>query len=786
MPKPKKKRRGFDSGQFRQIERELGNDSSGDENHCSDPNIIEIHKRKSSIPNNTITESSTDAVREIVYRFVDSIFVSSLISFFLALDFVFSLCFAQYLLHSSNSRVFNVIYYVLDWITALLFCMEVNARLFSYGLAFYFSSALLTLEYVVSMTNAIAIVLFTVTRHRWLLGIRYVRVSRALLSSLRWLTRHLHWRTRSELADLAEMVDDERDSKLNNWKITSSAITVGKRAGAGGYGVVFSGLFRGTIVAIKQLVNPDAVSNNIENEANTLLNLRHPNVILFMGLVKEPGKLWIITEFCSRGSLRDLLDSDESITRARLFKFALGAARGLAYLHGQTPPMLHLDLKTSNILISAGYESKLGDFGLSRAITSVHDPKFSGTLQYSAPEVLKCGEVSTAADIYSFGICMWEMFTKDIPFRGVPVPTLMWGIIDKGWRPPTNRFTTYRRRDFRHRSHRRDAQGKRVMPLTFERIDKLPFLNDELVILHSSSRSARMKSNHAPEGGDIVRRSCSQRLAQRQCSNSEAVGDKGWISRACSDIGAATGMFGRLGSYVSTYNCQKGGRELLEKKSSIDVEDGLVNSPIGRFGSNLASRKQGISAKDNGVEKKGSTDWQAEECIGELDNVNGKMRKGNNLDGLSRKVTAALRMFDDRPPVGRKLDGEGEEMGGRTADGGRGYDALNARGLGAKSSSDKRVGTENGEGWKVERKRSGVGKNVGTKAGGSWHAESGFDKMGGKDGNDVGKSVIYVPEEYVEVMTRCWAEDAEDRPCASELVWRLITLMDEERRSKMD
>lgn len=296
-------------------------------------------------------------------------------------------------------------------------------------------------EYITSVCNTVAVVAYYALNLRSLLLFRYIRIFRTIASLVRWRERLVKTRTRKELVQVARLLEQEQSvqSKLINWRIDSAAIVMGKRAGEGGFGTVFSGLFRGTLVAVKQISCPEGLqaSDRIEEEAVTLVNLRHPNVILFMGFVHEPSRLWIVTEYCSRGSMRDILDrNDNTLTQGRLLKLALGAARGLAYLHGQQPPVLHLDLKTSNILISSGWEAKLGDFGLSKNVDNIQNDSFSGTMQYSAPEILMANQFSTAADVYSFGICLWEMAARSIPFQGLSPTSVLWGVVKESLRPP--------------------------------------------------------------------------------------------------------------------------------------------------------------------------------------------------------------------------------------------------------------------------------------------------------------------------------------------------------------
>jgi len=333
---------------------------------------------------------------------------------------------------------------VLDGALACLYTFEVVMRVFVYGRKGYFLNGPMVADFVTVMTSTSLVVLGHICHQSVVLTLgRFLRLGRvatvAVIARERRFTRRFQ-RHEAELELLLAMEKSEA-GKLIKWRIESTSIALGEKMGLGGFGEVYMGIFRGTLVAVKQLfqvnnANSDGAALTIEDEAVTLVNLRHPNVVLFMGFVHEPAKLWIVMEYCSRGSLRETLaDPTSRLSPNRILKFALGAARGLAYLHGQDPPVLHLDLKTANILISSGWDAKLADFGLSRTVDNIQNNTFAGTVQYSAPEILEANTFSSAADIYSFGICMWELAARQLPFQGISVMEVLWGVVKENLRP---------------------------------------------------------------------------------------------------------------------------------------------------------------------------------------------------------------------------------------------------------------------------------------------------------------------------------------------------------------
>jgi serine/threonine protein kinase len=148
------------------------------------------------------------------------------------------------------------------------------------------------------------------------------------------------------------------------------------------------------------------------------LGLEHPNILrCFGGCV---GKhLCLITEFCDGGNLFDFLHrSNFPLNWEKKMTLCLGVAKGIRYLHGLTPPLIHRDLKSLNFLLKKDTESgrvlvKISDFGTSTAADREYMTAGAGTYHWMAPEVIR-GEqhYSTTADIYSFGVILWEISTR--------------------------------------------------------------------------------------------------------------------------------------------------------------------------------------------------------------------------------------------------------------------------------------------------------------------------------------------------------------------------------------
>ena len=148
-------------------------------------------------------------------------------------------------------------------------------------------------------------------------------------------------------------------------------------------------------------------------EAGLLAAMRHPNIVGFVGISTSPPA--IITELCDRGSLFDVLKAarrDPLPWRLRL-RMAIEAAQGMHYLHSSSPPIIHRDLKSLNLLVDADFHIKVADFGLSRMMDDAAvSLQSSATMEqvnprWLAPEILRGGKASPASDIFAFGIVLW-------------------------------------------------------------------------------------------------------------------------------------------------------------------------------------------------------------------------------------------------------------------------------------------------------------------------------------------------------------------------------------------
>ncbi|KAL4442409.1 hypothetical protein ABPG77_004993 [Micractinium sp. CCAP 211/92] len=197
--------------------------------------------------------------------------------------------------------------------------------------------------------------------------------------------------------------------------------------GEGASGRVVKALLHGQPVAAKQCALCSAEAQEaFVAEALCLLQLSHSNVVALRGVCLAGHSGTLLLEYCDGRDLHSVLRLRAAGSQERLFSWrrhgrrvARDVARALAYLHSQG--VVHMDIKSSNCMLTASGTAKLADLGLARRQTK---PAFSqlppvGTFEWAAPEVLAGGRNCTSAvDIYSFGVLLWEIVTGERPVRG--------------------------------------------------------------------------------------------------------------------------------------------------------------------------------------------------------------------------------------------------------------------------------------------------------------------------------------------------------------------------------
>lgn len=154
----------------------------------------------------------------------------------------------------------------------------------------------------------------------------------------------------------------------------------------------------------------------MEREIEILKSVRHPNVIAFHDAWYTKNGFVFITEFMTSGTLREWLRLSPLPNLKIIKRWSRQILKGLAYLHGYTPPIIHRDIKCDNIFINGAHgEVKIGDMGTA-AMKMGKKYTIIGTPEFMAPEMYEELGYSEKVDIYAFGMCLLEMVTGEYPY----------------------------------------------------------------------------------------------------------------------------------------------------------------------------------------------------------------------------------------------------------------------------------------------------------------------------------------------------------------------------------
>lgn len=227
-------------------------------------------------------------------------------------------------------------------------------------------------------------------------------------------------------------------------EIAARDLVVGDQLGGGGFAVVYRGEYRRAPVAIKMIVDPDVTAEQTEaflRELSVLASLHHPGIIKLVGAVATPPRQCIVMELAGRSLFSVLHEGTAPLPLGRRLAWAADAAAALAYLHSRKPlAVIHRDVKSLNFLLApapttaGGSSLRLCDFGLvgSRDIDA-------GTPAYMAPELWGARTFSKSVDVFAFGIMLWELVARAVPFAGWRPADIRDGVL-RGERPPLSRL----------------------------------------------------------------------------------------------------------------------------------------------------------------------------------------------------------------------------------------------------------------------------------------------------------------------------------------------------------
>ncbi|NP_001131428.2 putative protein kinase superfamily protein [Zea mays] len=252
-----------------------------------------------------------------------------------------------------------------------------------------------------------------------------------------------------------------------DWEIDLAKLEIRYVIAQGTYGTVYRGTYDGQDVAVKLLdwgedgfaseTETATLRASFKQEVAVWHELNHPNVTKFVGASMgttdlkipanssnsggrtelPPRACCVVVEYLAGGSLKQYLIKNRrrKLAYKVVVQIALDLARGLNYLHSRK--IVHRDVKTENMLLDTQRNLKIADFGVARV--EAQNPKdmtgATGTLGYMAPEVLEGKPYNRKCDVYSFGICLWEIYCCDMPYPDLSFADVSSAVVHQNLRP---------------------------------------------------------------------------------------------------------------------------------------------------------------------------------------------------------------------------------------------------------------------------------------------------------------------------------------------------------------
>ncbi|XP_031278147.1 serine/threonine-protein kinase STY13-like [Pistacia vera] len=286
-----------------------------------------------------------------------------------------------------------------------------------------------------------------------------VRADKVDLKSLDMqLEKHLSW---------VWSRNSESQRIKEEWEIDLSKLEIRNAIAHGTYGTVFRGVYDNQDVAVKLLdwgedgiattAETAALRASFRQEVAVWQKLNHSNVTRFVGAsmgtsnlkipaenpssdgnpTVPPRACCVIVEYLPGGTLKQYLirNRRKKLAFKVVIQLALDLSRGLSYLHSKK--IVHRDVKTENMLLDAHRNLKIADFGVARV--EAQNPRDmtgeTGTLGYMAPEVLQGKPYNRRCDVYSFGICLWEIYCCDMPYPDLSFADVSSAVVRQNLRP---------------------------------------------------------------------------------------------------------------------------------------------------------------------------------------------------------------------------------------------------------------------------------------------------------------------------------------------------------------
>ncbi|KXZ52483.1 hypothetical protein GPECTOR_9g527 [Gonium pectorale] len=223
----------------------------------------------------------------------------------------------------------------------------------------------------------------------------------------------------------------------DDWEIDITQLHIEAKIASGAFSNLYKGTYCGQEVAVKILKDVHDDSSQYQEflqEVAIMRKVRHKNVVQFIGACTRKPNLCIVFEFMSGGSVYDYIRREGPLKLSAILKLAADVARGMDYLHQRK--IIHRDLKAANLLMDDNAIVKIADFGVARVIeTTGHMTAETGTYRWMAPEVIEHKPYDEKADVFSFGVVLWELLTCKVPYSDMTPLQAAVGVVQKGLRP---------------------------------------------------------------------------------------------------------------------------------------------------------------------------------------------------------------------------------------------------------------------------------------------------------------------------------------------------------------
>eukprot|EP01094_Clydonella_sp_ATCC50884_P026569 TRINITY_DN7338_c0_g1_i2.p1 TRINITY_DN7338_c0_g1~~TRINITY_DN7338_c0_g1_i2.p1 ORF type:complete len:718 (+),score=277.01 TRINITY_DN7338_c0_g1_i2:204-2156(+) len=317
-----------------------------------------------------------------------------------------------------------------------------------------------------------------------------------------------------DMLTVSQILDNEEIPKIP-WR----ELTIESKVGVGAGGIVYKGQWNGREVAVKELhcaqwtmANMSEVADEVPEAVSRFLmeikissEMKHPHIVEFLGVTSPDGKqICLVSEYMHHSSIDRILTDraqDAIVLSANdRISMALGAARGIEFLHQSR--FIHRDIKPGNLLVNKDLVCKVSDFGISTILPEqTQTMTVAGTPAYMAPEVLVESKYSQKADVYSFAITMWQMYTKILPFsdqRSIISPYILSNRIMNGLRPSLENvppaLANILRRSWAHDPIERPSFSSIIMDLE-------TVLEEEVPEYEAGSQASAMPGQPGERGG---------------------------------------------------------------------------------------------------------------------------------------------------------------------------------------------------------------------------------------------------------------------------------------------